>query len=447
MPYVSFTSNLVEEVLVAESPDVVPDALDDVALAVLKVVLLEKRLHVRTRLCEISRRHHREEVVFGLERQETCEQVGDVAASDVSGGESGLLDERELVVSVENVLAVVGGEDDGAGHEAAVERHDEEVLPLALERVGRPRDVGRHDQGLFPVAGKPHQNVRDRLEPPVQVEDAHHGEVVVLLPALEPVEAPGDGGRVADVREQRRRLDVGVVSVLVRDDVVGVVPRPPPVHLVTLHEADYVAHGVVPGHHGGSGLVLVLAPANHCVVEVVVRHPPPVVQAEPHEERGGEGLAVPQEVVPGDVGAEHQEDLDDLRLELVDHPLEVLRYLGLRGEEVALLRRALGERLEPPVRAVGVVGLELLGRVAVAEDAQDLGAPGVLLDEACHVNALAVQDHLVLLAVVVALLFLAARGLAALFPPPPDVLVEEEHREHAQVDPVHDDAVGVRGAG
>ena len=88
----------------------------------------------------------------------------------------------------------------------------------------------------------------ERLEAPVGVEDGHERYVVVLLPPLHGVERGGDGRVVAHVDEQRRGLDVGVVAVLVRHEVVRVVPRTPPADRVALPHAEGVADGVVPVH-------------------------------------------------------------------------------------------------------------------------------------------------------------------------------------------------------
>mmetsp|Transcript_57656 Transcript_57656/g.132372 ORF Transcript_57656/g.132372 Transcript_57656/m.132372 type:complete len:220 (+) Transcript_57656:190-849(+) len=152
-----------------------------------------------------------------------------------------------------------------------------------------------------------HQEICKRLHAPVQVEDAHHRHVIVLLPTLCPVECLGSARAVPHVDEHRRRLDVRVVAVLVGDQVVRVVARAPPFDGVALPQRpEKVAGGVVPMDEP-------LARAlDHRMVQVVVRGPAREVEAEADEKGAKHRHARVQQPRAEEARHEREEELERL---------------------------------------------------------------------------------------------------------------------------------------
>eukprot|EP00967_Tisochrysis_lutea_P009131 scaffold10846_cov32-Tisochrysis_lutea.AAC.5 len=75
-------------------------------------------------------------MVLRLERDVACKHVNQVAACDVTRGERRLLDQRHaMLAAIEDVLAVMGREDDDAGEEAPAQHSEEQPSHLSAKEV------------------------------------------------------------------------------------------------------------------------------------------------------------------------------------------------------------------------------------------------------------------------------------------------------------------------
>eukprot|EP00756_Hemistasia_phaeocysticola_P015750 Hpha_TRINITY_DN15431_c1_g6::TRINITY_DN15431_c1_g6_i2::g.174131::m.174131 len=329
-----------EQVRILKSADVAAHAAEDGGLTVLESVLLEEGARVLLRLLEVRGGHHGPQVVLRLKADVAGEEVHRAAAHNVAGGLGGLLHKRHRgrLLSSQDVLSVVGREHNHTGQETAEPSGEGKELEFVVEH-GVHQGVVRAEDGEAadgPDLGEAHDEVHDRLEAPVDVEDEEEGEVVPLLPPLHRRQGLRNARVVAHVHEHRGRADVGVSTVLVSAHVVGVVARLPPELLVALHPAQHVAHKVVLPHLPAGLVVPVrLLRLEHGVVEVVVAHPSCHVAREHEAECAEESHRVVEEKEhPHHPRHHHRERLEQLVLpvrpeqsllpHLLSEPREVL---------------------------------------------------------------------------------------------------------------------------